>query len=230
MLRASGPPPAELDDASPGAGALEARALGGWKKRAFDIAFSLAFLIMASPLLLLIALAVKLFGKGPILYRHERIGFAGEPFSCLKFRTMRCNGDLILADHLRTNAQARDEFARTHKLKEDPRIIRGIGKLLRQSSLDELPQFINVLRGDMSVVGPRPITLEELPAYGTTQKAYLSTRPGITGLWQVSGRNRLTFQERVAIDARYIRSWGFSSDLIIVLRTVPVVLSRDGAQ
>jgi exopolysaccharide production protein ExoY len=178
---------------------------------------------------LVVAAILRLTCPGPLLFRHERIGFRGQTFSCLKFRTMDVNADAVLEAHLAENPDARAEYELTRKLRRDPRIIPIVGRFLRQTSLDELPQFINVLRGEMSIVGPRPVTLDEFPLYGVVKSSYLSARPGITGLWQVSGRNMLTFQERVTLDARYLGSWSLRWDVVILFRTCVVLLTGRGA-
>jgi lipopolysaccharide/colanic/teichoic acid biosynthesis glycosyltransferase len=192
-------------------------------KRCGDIVFSLLVLILGSPLFLLLALLVKISSRGSVFYCQRRIGRGYKGFGCLKFRTMRRDADHVLVAMLASDPQLRAEFERDHKLKRDPRIT-PLGKFLRRSSLDELPQFINVLRGEMSVVGPRPIVWEELPRYGRNMDAVLSVRPGLTGLWQVSGRNNLTYRTRVRLDLSYVRNRSFWLDLGIVLRTIGVVL------
>ena len=203
---------------------LEAQSLRGRVlKRGGDIVFSLFVLILGSPLFLLLAVLVKLSSRGSVFYRQRRIGRGYKGFGCLKFRTMRRDADRVLASMLEADPKLRAEFERDHKLKRDPRIT-PLGKFLRRSSLDELPQFINVLRGEMSVVGPRPIVWDELPRYGRNMDEVLSVRPGLTGLWQVSGRNNLTYRTRVRLDLTYVRNRSFWLDLGIVLRTIGVVL------
>ncbi len=192
-------------------------------KRGGDIVFSLLVLSLGSPLFLLLAVLVKLSSRGSIFYCQRRIGRGYKGFGCLKFRTMRRDADRVLAAMLDADPKLRAEFERDHKLKRDPRIT-PLGKFLRRSSLDELPQFINVLRGEMSVVGPRPIVWDELRRYGRSMDEVLSVRPGLTGLWQVSGRNNLTYRTRVRLDLTYVRSRSFWLDLGIVLRTIGVVL------
>ena len=192
-------------------------------KRAGDIVFSLLVLTLGSPLFLLLALLVKLSSKGTVFYSQRRIGRGYKGFGCLKFRTMRKDADRVLASVLASNPELKAEFQRDFKLKNDPRIT-PIGKFLRRSSLDELPQFINVLKGQMSVVGPRPIVWEELERYGRAMDEVLSVRPGLTGLWQVSGRNNLSYATRVRLDLRYARSRNVWLDLRIILRTVGVIL------
>jgi len=192
-------------------------------KRAGDIVFSLLVLVLGSPLFLLLALLVKLSSRGSVFYSQRRIGRGYRGFGCLKFRTMRKDADRVLAAVLAADPALRAEFERDHKLRNDPRIT-PLGKFLRRSSLDELPQFLNVLKGQMSVVGPRPIVWEELRRYGAAMDEVLSVRPGLTGLWQVSGRNNLSYSKRVRLDLHYARHRNFWLDLRIVLRTVGVVL------
>lgn len=194
-------------------------------KRSFDILFSLAAISSLALLFFGIAVAVRLSSPGPVIFSQTRIGANGRPFKCFKFRTMVVDAEERLQAQLEADPRAAAEFAEKRKLKHDPRIIPGIGQFLRRSSLDELPQFFNALRGDMSIVGPRPITPEELLLYGNEQASYLSVRPGITGAWQTSGRSNLTFDERVQMDADYVRNWNFWTDLRIVARTTVVVLS-----
>lgn len=192
-------------------------------KRGGDIVFSLLVLSLGAPLFLLLAVLVKLSSRGSVFYCQRRIGRGYKGFGCLKFRTMRRDADRVLASMLASDPKLRAEFERDHKLKRDPRIT-PVGKFLRRSSLDELPQFINVLRGEMSVVGPRPIVWDELRRYGRHMDEVLSVRPGLTGLWQVSGRNNLTYRTRVRLDLTYVRNRSFWLDLGIVLRTIGVVL------
>jgi len=194
-------------------------------KRAFDIAFASMVLVLFCPLYALIALMVKRDSPGPVFYGHKRIGKDGKVFHCLKFRTMYRNADARLDEILRQDPQAAAEFAATFKLKNDPRITRA-GRILRKTSLDELPQFINVVAGDMSVVGPRPIVAEELARYGDWAGNLLAVRPGVTGHWQVSGRNDTTYDERVALDMHYLRNWSLSEDIRIVFKTVRAVAER----
>lgn len=203
--------------------------VGGWGKRAFDIAFSLLALVALFPLIVAIVLSIRLSSKGSVLFVHDRIGLHGRTFPCLKFRTMVIDAGERLGGLLETDSDARQEFSLYRKLKSDPRVLPGVGSFLRATSLDELPQFINVLLGQMSVVGPRPVTKEELPRYGKAVDEYLRARPGITGLWQVSGRNNLSFDQRVKIDQSYVREWSFVKDFRIILRTVEVLLVRRGA-
>lgn len=192
-------------------------------KRSGDILFSLLVLSLGSPLLLALAILVKLSSRGPIFYIQQRIGRDYRSFGCIKFRTMRRDADKILSSILSQSPDLQEEFRNDFKLKNDPRITR-LGRFLRRSSLDELPQFVNVLRGEMSVVGPRPIVRQELPRYGDRMEEVLAVRPGLTGLWQVSGRNNLSYDERVALDLRYARHRSFRLDLQIILRTFRVIL------
>jgi len=192
-------------------------------KRSGDIVFSLLVLSLGSPLLLTLALLVKLTSRGPVFYVQQRVGRDYRPFGCIKFRTMRRDADRILSALLADSPDLQEEFRNDFKLKNDPRITR-LGKFLRRSSLDELPQFLNVLRGEMSVVGPRPIVRKEISRYGPHMESVLAVRPGLTGLWQVSGRNNLSYKQRVALDLLYARRRNFRMDLAIILRTVGVIL------
>jgi len=196
--------------------------------RANQLAAAL-LLLLFSPLMLVCALLIWQRDGAPVLFAHYRVGLNGRLFRCLKFRTMLRNAEQVLGDLLASDAQARDEWAREQKLQRDPRIT-AIGHFLRRTSLDELPQLINVLRGEMSLVGPRPITVAELTKYGAVRWHYLCVRPGITGLWQVSGRNDVSYPERVALDQRYVESRSLRMDVAILLRTIKVVVARDGAR
>lgn len=202
--------------------------IGGAVKRGFDVLGAAAALLLLSPLLLMLAALVKMSDGGGIVYGHRRIGRGGECFRCFKFRTMVENGDEVLAEHLARNPHLRAEWDATRKLQDDPRVTR-VGSVLRKLSLDELPQLINILRGEMSIVGPRPVVEEELKLYGAAADIYLSTRPGLTGLWQVSGRNDVSYNARVAFDRHYVENWSFTFDLKIIARTVPAVLSSRGS-
>lgn len=196
-------------------------------KRAFDVAGSLALLVVGSPLLTYIAIRVKRSG-GSVLFAHTRVGRDGKEFKCLKFRTMVPNADSVLRDILSKDDGAREEWNRYFKLRDDPRVT-AIGRFLRKTSFDELPQLWNVLKGDMSLVGPRPIIEPELQRYGDEAGYYLGVRPGITGLWQISGRSNTDYSARVNLDVWYVRNWSLWYDIAILLRTVGVVLRRDGA-
>lgn len=188
---------------------------------------ALAILAVLSPLLLLIAWLIRRDG-GPATFEHYRVGCGGHLFACIKFRTMRPDADRALEELLARDPGLRDEWERDHKLAEDPRVT-PLGRWLRRSSLDELPQLINVLRGDMALVGPRPITVPELRRYGSARWKYLSVLPGMTGLWQVSGRNRTTYEQRVDLDQRYVRNRSAWLDCKILARTLVVVVTRHGA-
>jgi lipopolysaccharide/colanic/teichoic acid biosynthesis glycosyltransferase len=201
---------------------------GGALCRAFDIVVALAAILFTAPLLIMIALGVKLHDGGPALFGHERIGMGGRTFRCLKFRSMVSDAETRLATLLATDPQARAEWARDFKLRRDPRIT-PLGDFLRRSSLDELPQLFNVLRGDMSIVGPRPIVRSEAVRYGARFESYCGVRPGITGLWQISGRNDTSYRRRVAMDAVYARSKCLSWDIKILLLTVPAVFLAKGS-
>jgi exopolysaccharide production protein ExoY len=201
---------------------------GGLACRLFDIIIALLALLFTAPLFLAVATVVTLSDGGPALFGHQRIGVGGRGFRCLKFRSMVQDADNRLAECLARDPGARAEWARDHKLRKDPRIT-PLGDFLRRSSLDELPQLINVLRGEMSIVGPRPIVSAEIPKYGARFSAYCRVRPGITGLWQVSGRNDTSYRRRVAMDTIYARNKRLSWDLKIVLLTVPAVLLARGS-
>jgi undecaprenyl-phosphate galactose phosphotransferase len=201
-----------------------------WLKRGFDLVIGGAFLLLALPVMGLIAWGVRRDSPGPVLYVRERLGWGGRPFRCYKFRTMYVDGDERLREALAEDPKLWEEWTVYRKLRgRDPRVTL-IGRFLRRWSLDELPQLWNVVRGEMSLVGPRPYLPEEREAAGPELGTILQTRPGITGLWQVTGKNELPFRERVSIEAWYVRNWSLWLDLIILLRTVKVVLKREGAQ
>ena len=183
---------------------------------------------MCIPLFLAVAALVALDG-GPIFFHHKRVGRNGETFGCMKFRTMILGAEECLDEYLFHHPEAQMEWAREQKLSFDPRIT-AIGRFLRLSSVDELPQLLNVLKGDMSLVGPRPVTQGELVHYGFATTLYKSVRPGITGLWQVSGRNELAYEMRVRLDEQYVRHWSLFRDFRILLQTPAVVVSRKGAR
>jgi undecaprenyl-phosphate galactose phosphotransferase len=197
-------------------------------KRCFDLLASVAGLAAISPLLLLIAAIVYINDPGPVIFAHRRVGRSGKMFDCYKFRTMAINSQALLDEYLAEHPAAQKEWLKDFKLKEDPRII-GVGNFLRKTSLDELPQLLNVVKGEMSLVGPRPIVKEEIGKYGAHIAEYCSLRPGITGCWQISGRNNVKYEERVRLDAWYARNRSFRLDMIILLKTVKVVLSGKGA-
>ena len=189
----------------------------------FDLLFSLLFLITFLPLFLIISFLIKLSSRGPIFFVQQRIGKNNVPFKCIKFRTMHPEAKDILENLLLKDSELKKEFEETHKIKNDPRIT-TIGKLLRKTSLDELPQFINVLRGEMSIIGPRPIVKEEKEKYGKIFERVFLIKPGITGLWQVSGRNNLTYKRRVILDLNYVENYNLIMDLRILIRTFGVIL------
>ncbi len=203
--------------------ALHAAPVGGMTKRALDVAVAMAMLVLLSPLMAGLALLVCATSPGPIFYRHRRIGYKERSFGCLKFRTMAVNGDDVLERHLQQNPQARIEWEQTQKLRDDPRVT-AVGHVLRKLSLDELPQLYNVLRGDMSLVGPRPVLSEELRRYGPSSRYYLRARPGITGLWQVNGRNTTTYRRRVAYDRAYVAKASTTLDIAILAKTLPAAM------
>ena len=196
-------------------------------KRTVDVLGALLICAVFSPLILVIALMMSLEG-GPILFRHRRIGRGGQSFGCLKFRTMVPNAEQILQDLLEKDPAAKAEWVRDHKLRNDPRIT-PVGRFLRRTSLDELPQLWNVLRGEMSLVGPRPIVKEEMLRYGRHLRTYLAAKPGVTGLWQVTGRNDTDYRRRVVMDTYYVRKRSLLMDLRILFKTVKVVIWGHGA-
>jgi undecaprenyl-phosphate galactose phosphotransferase len=196
-------------------------------KRLFDIAGSLAIIIILSPALIYISRKVKKDG-GPAIYGHERIGKGGHSFKCLKFRSMVVNSKEVLTELLEKDPGAKEEWDATFKLKNDPRITK-IGGFLRRTSLDELPQLFNVLKGEMSLVGPRPIITAELERYNDEVDYYLLSKPGMTGLWQVSGRSDVDYETRVYLDAWYVKNWSMWNDIAILFKTIGVVLKKDGA-
>jgi exopolysaccharide production protein ExoY len=189
---------------------------------------ALSGIVLLAPLLIICFALTALTSPGPALFRHRRIGFNGKHFHCLKFRTMVSDAPERLRKLLESDPLAAAEWKTNRKLRNDPRIT-AIGGILRKSSLDELPQLFNVLKGDMSIVGPRPVTDEELDRYASSVSAYLSCRPGITGLWQVSGRSTTTYNKRVACDTFYARNWSLALDAKIIAVTVPALLASDNA-
>ncbi|NQY39131.1 MAG: sugar transferase [Henriciella sp.] len=198
-------------------------------KRATDIVIATAAITFLLPVLLPIAILIRLTDGGPALFKHKRIGRNGEAFECFKFRSMVTDSQARLERLLESDEAARAEWKATQKLTNDPRIT-ALGAFLRKSSLDELPQLINVLKGEMSIVGPRPITESEIERYGDDFDKYVSVRPGLTGLWQVSGRSGTTYARRVALDVEYVRNGSYSGDIKIMFQTVPAVLMSDGAK
>lgn len=203
-----------------------AEPVGGLPKRALDIVISLAAILIFLPIIALVWIALSL--SGPALFKQARVGFGGRQFNCYKFRSMIVGAEPVLERHLREDAEARAEWNAHRKLRNDPRIT-PLGRFLRKTSLDELPQLFNVLAGDMSIVGPRPIVSAEVPRYGASFDAYVAARPGLTGLWQVSGRSDCPYPERVALDAHYVRQWAFAFDLMLLAKTVPIVMACRGS-
>jgi undecaprenyl-phosphate galactose phosphotransferase len=204
-----------------------ARRVPRFIKRVFDIVVSVSILIVAAPVLAWIAIKVLQTGR-PIFYGHRRQGQHNKGFPCYKFRTMAPNADKLLQDLLESDPAARKEWERDFKLKNDPRVTK-IGNFLRRTSLDELPQLWNVLKGDMSLVGPRPVVTAELVRYGNQIEYYLEAKPGITGLWQISGRNDISYDSRVYLDAWYVKNWSLFNDIVILIKTVKVIFRKEGA-
>ncbi len=198
-------------------------------KRVLDVAIAIVAFVFLSPLMIAIAIAIKLTDGGPAFYTQTRVGLGGRPFTCFKFRSMVLDADVRLQSLLARDPVAAEEWRRDQKLRNDPRILGAVGRLLRISSLDELPQLLNIVRGDMSLVGPRPIVPSEIERYHTLYRYYTAVRPGVTGLWQISGRNDISYAKRVWLDAAYARKWCLALDFWILLRTVPAVLLRRGA-
>jgi len=197
-------------------------------KRFFDIFLSLFILIILSPLMMLIVALLYIFNNGTVFFQQARLGMQAEPFNLYKFRTMKKNSHKLLDKYLDKNHKAQKEWESNQKLYDDPRITK-IGWFLREYSLDELPQFINVIKGEMSIVGPRPIVKDEISKYNKFFNSYITVRPGITGLWQVSGRNNTTYNERIDYDIYYIKNMSFILDFYIILKTIPAILAKDGA-
>jgi exopolysaccharide production protein ExoY len=205
--------------------ALDERSYPG--KRLLDIVFASVALLLVLPVIVLLAVTIKLTSQGPVFYRQSRCGRKGHRFTCLKFRTMVPDADRRLAALLASSPAAAKEYAETFKLKADPRVT-GVGRFLRRTSLDEIPQFLNVLKGEMSVVGPRPIVAADVDRLGI-ESHYDAVRPGITGMWQVSGRSNTTYQERVELDLAYMRQQTLRLDLAIIVRTLFAMVRPSGA-
>lgn len=197
-------------------------------KLAFDMVLTLVGTICISPILALLVVLIKLDSSGPAVFAHRRIGRRGKSFPCYKFRTMCVDADIKLKEYLAANPAARREWEAEFKLKDDPRVTK-IGKFLRKTSLDELPQIFNVLKGEMSLVGPRPIVAEEIVKYGDYINDYYMVRPGITGMWQVNGRSDTTYDERVRMDSWYVRNWSVWLDIVMLFRTFKTVIGGKGA-
>jgi len=197
-------------------------------KRMFDIIVGTIFLALLAPLMLVLIILIKIDSKGKAIFSHQRVGRNGKLFPCYKFRTMVANVAEVLEQHFQNNPAAREEWEREFKLKNDPRVTR-VGNFLRKTSLDELPQLINIILGQMSLVGPRPIVTKEIEKYQDYINDYYMVRPGLTGLWQVSGRNNVSYDTRVQMDSWYVRNWSFWLDITLLLKTVKVVLDKTGA-
>jgi lipopolysaccharide/colanic/teichoic acid biosynthesis glycosyltransferase len=191
--------------------------------RMLDLVAASFIFLFVLPLMLVCALVIRLTSRGPVIYRQARIGHEGREFTCFKFRTMAHTADTAIKSLLVEGSPYREEWAALYKLRADPRIT-PVGRFMRRYSLDELPQLLNVLKGDMSIVGPRPIVADEIHRYGDRFADYCKVKPGITGLWQVSGRHALTYDERVRLDAEYANNKSMRLDLLILWRTIPVVL------
>ena len=218
-----------LQDESLFSDASLARSVQTRLKHILDRVAAALLLAAFAPVFAMVAVLVGMDG-GPVMFSHRRVGRNGKAFGCLKFRTMVVAAEELLPEYLRLHPTAAEEWRREQKLAFDPRVT-GVGKLLRRTSLDELPQLWNVLRGEMSLVGPRPVTRGEIDThYSRCAGVITSVKPGLTGLWQVSGRNDLGYEKRVALDLRYVKSWNLLEDLRILLKTADVVLSRSGAR
>jgi len=197
-------------------------------KNALDITLSITFIVLLMPIFLIIYIAAFIDTKGHPIFVHERVGYKGKSFKMYKFRTMKLNADEILKKELEKDADLRREWSENFKLKNDPRVTK-LGNFLRKTSLDELPQFFNIIKCEMSLVGPRPIVKEEIGKYGEFFEYYKAVKPGITGLWQVSGRNDISYNERVRMDVWYVRNWSVGLDLVILLKTVYSVITLKGS-
>lgn len=202
----------------------------GWRalKRSFDIATALVLIIVSLPLFLIIALAIKMESRGPVFFAHRRLRKGGTEFGLIKFRTMVRDADARLQTHLQAYPDQMAEWMARYKLRNDPRVTR-VGRVLRKTSLDELPQLFNVLAGTVSLVGPRAIVREEVERFGAYAPTILSIKPGMTGLWAVSGRSEISQRERALLEYRYVMEWSFLGDLRILLQTIPAVLHGHGA-
>ncbi len=221
-----------IDGPAPDAGVLWVRKdatpvpVGGYTKRVLDIVVAGTALVLLSPLLLAVAVLIYTTMGRPIFFPQRRLGFQGQPFACFKFRTMVRDAEAALRSHLANNPDAACEWRVRQKLQNDPRVT-TLGRILRRSSIDELPQLWSVLMGRMSCVGPRPVVDDEIDRYGRHWADYVKVRPGLTGAWQVSGRNRLSYRRRVALDKHYVRTWSLWRDLWILVKTIPAVLRAD---
>ena len=197
-------------------------------KSVFDKTIALIVIVFFSPLFILISILIKILSPGPIIFKHKRIGMGGEKFFCYKFRTMVIGSEDILEEYLKNDTDLKKEWEENFKLKNDPRLTR-LGVFLRTSSLDELPQLFNVIKGDMSLVGPRPIVQKEIEKYGNEILDYYSVLPGITGVWQVNGRSDTSYRERVIMDSWYVKNRSLILDIKLLIKTVKKVLIKEGA-
>jgi exopolysaccharide production protein ExoY len=200
-------------------------AVGGLLKRVFDIVFASVVLLLLLPLFIIVALILKITDPGPVICKNVRVGLWGRRFTCFKFRTMVVDSENVLKASPDDDPGAAAEWERSQMLIRDPCVTR-VGQILRESSIDELPQLINVLRGEMSLIGPRPIVPSEMSYYGDRLGSYVSARPGLTGVWQIGGRSDCGYDKRVELDANYVSNWRFSTDLYILVRTVSAVIDR----
>jgi exopolysaccharide production protein ExoY len=221
-------PAAPLADNDSAGSILSRSPLGGHVKRAMDLVIAVTALVLAAPVMLIVALLIRTTEGGPAMFSHSRVGYGGKQFDCYKFRSMVSNSQEVLKEYLETNPEAAKEWEETRKIRNDPRIT-FLGRILRKSSLDELPQLFNIIRGDMSCVGPRPVVTDELQRYGYHAGEYLRTRPGLTGLWQVTGRSSTDYASRVALDSQYVKNWSPWLDIVILCRTVFAVMRFDRA-
>ena len=200
----------------------------GFLKRGMDLILMVIMIPTIVPIMLIIALMIKMDSRGKVFFTHTRIGKGGRKFKVLKFRTMVLDADKKLEQFLEKHPELKMEWKYNHKLRSDPRVTK-VGRTLRRFSLDELPQFMNILKGEMSLIGPRPITDDEVAKYGDSFEFYKLVRPGLTGLWQVSGRNNTSYRRRVELDEYYVCNWSLKLDIKILIQTVKVVLMGEGA-
>jgi len=197
-------------------------------KRLLDLMIAIPVLFFLSPFMLLVGLFIRLQDGGPVFFVQDRRGFGGASFACMKFRTMRTDAEDVLGNMLATDPDMAAEWRAAQKLRKDPRITK-MGQFLRKTSIDELPQLLNIIRGEMSVVGPRPIVDDEVRRYGDKIESYDSIRPGVTGLWQINGRNDTTYEERIEMDVEYAENVSVMGDIVILFRSIPAILLRRGA-
>ena len=195
-------------------------------KRLFDVVMSVLAIIVLSPVYLVIAILIKCDSRGPVFYKHHRLGKNGKPFGMYKFRSMVVDADKKLGE---LPDEMQEEYEENYKISDDPRVTK-IGRFLRKTSLDEIPQFINVIKGEISLVGPRPIVERELEKYGDNKEKFLSVIPGITGNWQANGRSDVTYKERMELELYYVDNASFWLDIAILFKTVFAVFKRDGAK